>query len=171
MESSASAPEITIRRTEPEDYEGVRRVLAGPRAVWGTLQLPFPSAEQWRQQLSAGGEDIFSLAACADEEIVGQLSLHTFSQRPRRRHVAQLGMAVRDDWQGRGVGTALLQAAIDLADRWLNLSRLELNVFTDNAPAIQLYQKFGFVVEGTHVRYAFRDGAYVDSHSMARLRP
>jgi putative acetyltransferase len=171
MESSASAPEITIRRSEPEDYEGVRRVLAGPRAVWGTLQLPFPSAEQWRQRLSAPGDDIFSLVACVDAEIVGQLSLHTFSQRPRRRHVGQLGMAVRDDWHGRGVGTALLRAAIDLADRWLNLSRLELNVYTDNTPAIQLYQKFGFVIEGTHVRYAFRDGDYVDSHSMARIRP
>ena len=49
-------------------------------------------------------------------------------------------MAVRDDWQGKGAATALLQAAIDLADKWLNLTRLELEVYTDNEPAIRLYR-------------------------------
>lgn len=168
MESSATAPEITIRHTEPDDYEGVHGVLAGPRAVWGTLQMPFPSVEQWRKRLATPADGLLSLVACVDEQIVGQIALETFPHRPRRRHVGQLGMAVRDDWQGRGVGTAMLQAAIDMADKWLNLSRLELNVYTDNTAAIALYKKFGFVIEGTHLDYAFRDGAYVDSHSMAR---
>ena len=58
-------------------------------------------------------------------------------------------MAVRDDWQGKGVGTAMMQAVVDLADKWLNLSRLELEVYTDNEPAMRLYQKFGFTIEGT----------------------
>jgi putative acetyltransferase len=79
-------------------------------------------------------------------------------------------MAVRDDWQGKGAGTALMQAAIELADKWLNLTRLELEVYTDNEPAIRLYKKFGFAVEGTLTQYSFRDGQYVDSHLMARLR-
>ena len=63
-----------------------------------------------------------------------------------------------------------MQAAVDLADNWLNLSRLELEVYTDNEPAIRLYRKFGFAVEGTLVRFAFRDGRYVDAFAMARLR-
>ena len=79
-------------------------------------------------------------------------------------------MAVRDDWQGKGAGTALMQAAVDLADKWLNLMRLELDVYTDNEPAIRLYKKFGFVIEGTLVNYAYRDGQYVDTYTMARLR-
>ena len=41
---------------------------------------------------------------------------------------------------------------------------------TDNAPAIRLYQKFGFATEGTLVHYAFRDGEYVDCLTMARVR-
>jgi putative acetyltransferase len=77
---------------------------------------------------------------------------------------------VRDDWQGKGVGTALMQAAVGLADNWLNLVRLELEVFTDNEPAVKLYKKFGFVVEGTLSRFAFRDGQYVDTLAMARIK-
>jgi putative acetyltransferase len=43
-------------------------------------------------------------------------------------------------------------------------------VYTDNAAAIALYKKFGFEIEGTHRRYAFRNGEYVDAYSMAHLR-
>ena len=161
---------FTIRRAEPSDYEAVRQVFAGPKAVWGTLQLPFSSVEQWRKRLAEPPEGYFSLVACVEHEVVGQLGLHTFPNRFRRRHVGQIGMAVRDDWQGKGVGTALMEAAVDLADKWLNLTRLELEVYTDNAPAIRLYKKFGFTVEGTLAQFAFRDGQYVDSYTMARLR-
>lgn len=161
---------ITIRRAEANDYEAITRVFAGPKAVWGTLQLPFPSVELWRKRLAEPDPGLYSLVACAENEIVGQLGLHTFPNSPRRRHVGQLGMAVRDDWQGKGVGSALMQAAIDLADKWLNLSRLELEVYPDNEPAVRLYKKFGFAVEGTKKNFAFRDGQYVDVYMMARLR-
>ncbi len=162
---------ISIRRTEPTDYEAIRQIFDGPQVVWGTLQLPFPSGETWRKRLADPPEGIFSLVACEDTEIVGQLDLYTFPLHPRRRHVGQIGMAVRDDWQGKGVGSALLQAAIDVADKWLNLLRLELEVYTDNEPAVRLYKKFGFVVEGTSVQFAYRDGKYVDVYIMARLKP
>jgi putative acetyltransferase len=79
-------------------------------------------------------------------------------------------MGVHDDWQGKGVGSALLAACIDLADNWLNITRLYLEVYTDNEPAIRLYEKFGFEREGTLRKDAFRNGQYVDSYIMARLK-
>jgi putative acetyltransferase len=161
--------EITIRHTEPSDYAAVHAIFNSPRVIWGTLQLPFPSVEQWRARLAAPPEGMYGLVACADGEVIGQLGLHT-TARPRRRHSADIGMAVRDDWQGKGVGSALMRAAVDLADRWLSLERLQLEVYTDNQPAVRLYQKFGFAIEGTLARFAFRDGAYVDAYIMARLR-
>jgi putative acetyltransferase len=57
-----------------------------------------------------------------------------------------------------------------MADNWLDIRRLELNVYTDNSVAIRLYEKFGFRREGVFVGYAYREGAYVDSLAMARLR-
>jgi len=162
---------ISIRRIEPNDYEAVQRIFTGPRVVYGTLQLPYPSLDMWQKRLAEPPEGFISLVACIEEnEVVGQLGLHTFPNRPRRRHAGQIGMAVRDDWQGKGIGTALMQAAIELADRWLNLRRLELEVYTDNVPAIRLYEKFGFRIEGTLVGYAFRDGQFVDTYTMARIR-
>jgi len=162
---------ITIRHIEPSDYEALYKIFSGPKVVWGVLQIPFPSAEMWRKRLAEPPEGLYSLVACVDGEVVGQLGLHTSPNRPRRRHAGQIGMAVRDDWQGKGVGSALMQAAIDMAANWVNLSRLELEVYTDNEPAIKLYQKFGFTIEGTGIKYGYRDGQFVDVYFMARLRP
>jgi putative acetyltransferase len=92
------------------------------------------------------------------------------NRRPRLSHVAGLGMMVLDDWQGQDIRSALVQAALDLADRWLNLLRLELTVYTDNTAAITLYKKFGFEIEGTNRKAAFRDGLFVDTLMMARVR-
>ena len=161
--------QVIVRPAEPEDYKALHRIFSGPRAIAGTLQLPFPRAETWRERLSEPPEGLFSLVACVEDEVVGSLGLETSPTRWRMRHVATIGMAIRDDWQGRGVGTALMEAALDLADNWLGLSRVDLTVYTDNAAAIGLYEKFGFEIEGTHRRYAFRDGAYVDAYSMARI--
>jgi putative acetyltransferase len=80
-------------------------------------------------------------------------------------------MGVHDAHVGRGIGTRLLRAILDTADNWLDLRRNELTVFVDNAPAIALYERHGFAVEGTLRSYAFRDGAYEDVYAMARLRP
>lgn len=161
---------VEVRHAEPEDHHALRRIFSGPLVAANTLQLPFPSAESWRKRLSESREGLYSLVACADEEVVGSLGLEAHPTRWRRRHVGSIGMAVRDDFQGRGVGSALMRAALDLAENWLNLTRIELTVFVDNAAAIALYEKFGFEVEGTHRRYAFRDGEYVDAYSMVRLQ-
>jgi putative acetyltransferase len=161
--------EILIRRAEPTDAEAIMRIFESPRVLWGTLQLPYPSLAVWRTRLEPR-DDFYSLVACADQEVIGNVSVETYSRRPRRKHVGAIGMCVRDDWHGKGIGSALMQAAVDMADKWLNLTRLELEVFTDNEPAVRLYKKFGFEIEGTLKQQAFRDGAYVDAYFMARLR-
>ena len=169
---AARRPAIAIRRAEPRDAEALQATFAMPRAQAGTLQAPYPSVEMWRKRLQDGvGSDDFVLVAEVDGKVVGNLGLHLASKSPRRRHAGYLGMSVHDDWQGRGVGTALLAAAIDLADNWLGYARLELTVYTDNAAALKLYRRFDFDIEGTLRGYALRDGRYVDAYAMARLKP
>ncbi len=162
---------IVIRRAEPSDAEAIHATFMGPKVIAGTLQLPYPSIELWKKRLAEVALADYFLVATIDSHVVGNLGLHEAGKSPRRRHVGAIGMSVRDDSQGRGVGTALMKAAIELADGWLNYQRLELNVFADNLAAMALYRRFGFVIEGTFRAYAFRDGHYVDSYAMARLHP
>lgn len=162
--------ECQIRRAEPDDYLWIYEIYSTPSAYAGTLQLPFPSREQWRERLAHPAEGVYTLVSVVEDRVVGMIGLHTNPHKPRRQHAGFLGMGVHEQWQGRGVGSALMRAAIDLADNWLNLSRLELEVYTDNAPAIRLYERHGFEREGILRQYAFRNGEFVDALYMARLR-
>ena len=161
---------VTIRAVEPEDYEALRDIYAQPRVCFGTLQMPLPSASTWRERLKNTSPGRHMLVACVDGCPVGNLGL-MLESNPRRRHVGTIGMGVHDQFAGRGVGQLLMDAALDLADNWLNLHRVELTVFSDNEAAIRLYERTGFVVEGTHGDYAFRAGQMVDAIAMARFRP
>ena len=161
--------EILIRAQEPEDFEAIAAILTCPSVVAGTLQLPLRSKAERRERLAQQPDGVHRLVAEVDGSVVGTLGLQV-GVNPRRRHCGSIGMAVHDRFQGQGVGTALLAAAIDLADNWLGLRRLELHVYPDNAAGIRLYEKFGFVIEGTARDFALRDGAFVDALVMARLR-
>jgi L-phenylalanine/L-methionine N-acetyltransferase len=161
--------DINIRKAEPSDAEAIWKCYTSPMVVRNTLQLPYRGLESVRELLIKSGEGQYTLVAVVDREVVGVIGMHT-SSRPRVNHRGEIGMMVRDDWQGKGVGKAMMQAVVDLADKWLNLSRIELTVFTDNEPAIALYRKFGFEIEGTLRKYAFRDGEFVDAYAMARVK-
>ncbi|HEV2913117.1 MAG TPA: GNAT family N-acetyltransferase [Pyrinomonadaceae bacterium] len=160
---------LRVRRAEPGDFSAIQEIYSYPKAFGGTLQLPYPSLEQWRQRLANPSEGTYHLVASVGDRVVGMLTLDTFPNKPRRRHAGAVGMGVHDEWQGKGIGSALMRACVEMADKWLNLTRLELEVYTDNEAAIRLYERFGFEREGTLRRYAFRDGLYVDAYLMARL--
>lgn len=162
---------LKIRRAEADDYPAIYEMFESPKLYADTMQLPYPSREYWRKRIGEASESVFSMVAVVHDRIVGMLTVETFPNRPRRRHVGRLGISVHAEWQGKGVGTALMAAAVDLADNWLNLTRLELEVYASNAAAIHLYERFGFTHEGTMRQHAFRDGEYVDSKMMGRLRP
>lgn len=140
----------------------------------GTLQLPFAAEEAWQKRLAdglvAGGPDLMLIAE-RDGVLLGHGSLNLLGPSPRRRHAMTLGVAVSGTAQGLGVGTALMTALCDYADRWAGVLRIELTVYVDNAVAVRLYRNFGFDIEGTLRRYALRDGVYVDAYAMARLHP
>ena len=128
-------------------WPAVADVFSQPRAVWGTMQIPFTSVDERRKRRAALPAWQNQLVAEIDGRVIGMAGLHANDNR-RRSHAASIGMAVHDEFAGRGVGTALLSALLTLADRWLNYTRVELTVWSDNAPAIALYERHGFEREG-----------------------
>jgi L-amino acid N-acyltransferase YncA len=99
-----------------------------------------------------------SLAAAADGQIVGMLHIEA-----SRHGFGELGMLVDRDWRGRGVGSALVQAAIIRA-RGQGLHKLCLEVFAHNTAAIVLYRKSGFIEEGRRTgQYRRASGELWDS--------
>jgi putative acetyltransferase len=159
---------VVVRHSEPEDAHTIKAIFACENAYSQTLQLPFVSNKNWGERMANIPENVYSFVAEIDAKVVGNLGFE-ICKNQRRRHVGLFGMGVRDDYQGQGVGSALLTALLKLTDQWLNLRRIELTVYTDNEAAIALYKKFGFVIEGESKDFAFRNGEYVNAYNMARL--
>ncbi|CRM32489.1 MULTISPECIES: GNAT family N-acetyltransferase [Pseudomonas] len=160
---------IVIQRFTEAHLEGVTALYNEPAVCRQVLQMPFQSVEAWRKRLVMDNERRLQLVALHGGEVIGQLGLEQYL-RVRQAHAGYFGMGVATAWQGRGIGSKLLTAALDVADNWMNLHRVELTVFADNEAAHNLYRKFGFEVEGRLRDYALRDGVFVDTLSMARLR-
>ena len=90
--------------------------------------------------------------------------------KPREslRHSGVLGMGVASTHRGRGVGRRLLSATLEAATAG-GLTRIELVVRADNAPAIGLYARVGFETEGVLRDYIRIDGSRYDALMMARV--
>jgi putative acetyltransferase len=161
--------DLVIRAMRQSDAEGLNALQNLPGFRFGTLRLPYQSVEDARKFIERQAAGHLGIVALVEDRIVGSAGLERLTGR--RSHAGYLGMGVHDDYTRRGIGTALLRAVLDTADNWMNLTRLELTVFVDNAPAIALYERHGFETEGTLRAYAFRDGAFVDAYAMARIRP
>jgi L-phenylalanine/L-methionine N-acetyltransferase len=168
----------TIRRATVDDAAAFARILGEPAVQRNLMQLPYTSEPIWRTRLAEmtapGRGDLLLVAeqtVDATPRVLATAGLHPVSVLPRLRHAAMLGISVAGAAQRQGVGAALMQAMCDYADRWMQVQRLQLDVYVDNAPAIALYRRFGFEHEATQRAYALRDGVYVDSYSMARMHP
>jgi len=172
--SGAPVEPIRLRRAGPEDAAAYARIMGDHSVYPGLMQLPYPNEDRlrgWLVEMQQPGKTDLALVAERGGEVVGSAGLHPAHASLRRRHAMMLGISVLPHAQGKGVGRALMQALCDYADGWAQVLRLELTVFVDNQPAIALYRKFGFEVEGTHRAYALRDGVFVDVLAMARLHP
>ena len=88
-----------------------------------------------------------SVVAVADGQVIGMLHVEA-----SRHGFGEIGMLVDRGWRGRGVGSALMRAAIGLA-REQGLHKLSLEVFAHNTAAIALYRKCGFLEEGRRARH------------------
>jgi len=171
MNKASTLSNLDFRGYNSEDWHAIAAICRAQRIEFNPLELPHLSDGYVRAELEKApdNERTFGLVAEWEGRFTGVIVMQR--GEGRLRHLGEIVLfAVSPEVQGKGVGSGLLSALIDLAENWLNLMRLEHIVAVDNSPAIALYRKFGFIIEGKLRDYAYRGGRYVDAYLMARLR-
>lgn len=159
---------ILIRRLKDSDYPAIAEFFDDLNVLAQTSQIPYVTEDHWREIMKPSEQRI-NLIADLNGRAIGHLALLP-RQKLREKHIADLAISVHSEHHGQGVGSQLMAAALELADNWLNMIRLELQVYSDNDGAIALYKKFDFSIEGEHKYASFSEGRYRDLLTMARLR-
>jgi RimJ/RimL family protein N-acetyltransferase len=138
---------IVVRPAEERDRRALAELFASVASERdGIATEPPVDVEAWAANWGLEG----TIVAVAGDEIVGELRVE-----PSWFGYGEIGMMVAAGWRGRGVGSALVAAAIEWA-RAQGMHKLSLSVFPHNAAAIALYRKFGFVEEGRRIRHLRR---------------
>jgi RimJ/RimL family protein N-acetyltransferase len=155
--------QFTVRPAAAGDARAMAELFAAVAGERTGIATEPPVDVDERSALFAGTA-AGSIVAVADGQIVGllhvEVSPHGFGE---------VGMLVERGWRGRGVGSALVQAAVNWARRQ-GLHKLCLEVFAHNTAAIGLYRKSGFVEEGLRsAQYRRANGELWDSIVMGLL--
>ena len=162
---------LLIREAAAED---ARAVLDYVEAVSG--ESDFLSFGPGEFELTEAEEADY-LRTCRDSEnqifILGLIQgeivasiVFSAGRRPRVRHSGEFGMSVRKQYWGLGIGSLMLDTLIDWARGTQIVKKINLRVRTDNERAIALYERKGFVIEGTIRKQILLDGTYFDHHWM-----
>lgn len=167
--------DFLIRPIEIGDGKGINALRRMEGVFENILGIPserVKRSEDFIMNMDGNQHQFVAIAKteAGEDIIIGTAGLMV-NASPRLRHSGSIGIMIHKDYQNIGVGTALMQAVIDIADNWLMLVRVELTVFEDNERAIHLYEKFGFEKEGLRRLAVIRNGKYENEYAMARISP
>jgi RimJ/RimL family protein N-acetyltransferase len=158
---------LRVRPAVPADADALvslGRAVASEEELWLTYDR---SRSDERRNLRSVRRDpnIAIFVAETAEGIAGRLSIAR-DRHPYSPHVAEVGLMVAENQRRRGIGSALMEEALSWA-RQAGITKVELEVFPHNEPAIALYRKLGFEEEGRRRRRYRIGGRHVDAVLMS----
>lgn len=155
-----------IREEHIESFHRCLDAIARERKHLAFIEAP-PLESARTFVLDNISRDIPQFVALQESEVIGFCDIRP-KQLPGFEHTGTLGMGVLEQYRRKGIGKKLLKKTISKA-RTQGMERIELEVYASNVPAIRLYEKIGFEVEGVKRRARILDGHVDDLVIMALL--
>ena len=157
-------PEVQIRTLAAEDWEPVRAIYVdGMASGQATFETEAPTWQRWDQaHLTAPRLVAFSPAG-----VVGWAALSPVSARSVYAGVAEVSVYVGSEWQGRGIGRALLETLVSESER-NSIWTLQASIFPENVASISLHKACGFREVGTRARIGKMNGVWRDTILLER---
>ena len=160
----------TIRRLGLGDVAAYRAIrheaLANhPEAFVSTAEaFAMKSDAEIRQTLEA----LTVFGAILPDGSLGGINAFMRHEGAKERHRGwMIQVYVRPEHRGSGMAAALVEHLVEHARR--HVLQIHLGVWSENLPAIKLYQRLGFELYATEPRYLFVNGRFIDEHLMVRF--
>ena len=160
----------SIRRLTVDDlaaYRAIRHeaLVHHPEAFVSSAEA---FAEKSDSEIRQTLEALTVFGAVLPDGTLGGINAFFRNDGAKERHRGwMIQVYVRPEHRGTGMSKALCEHLIEHARH--HVMQVHLGVWSENEPAIRLYQKLGFETYGTEPRYLFVNGRYIDEHLMVRF--
>ncbi len=159
---------VIVREADKTDGKTIEDIINSV-ASEKYLVVPDQSRKDWDVTIEEiKKRNSLIIVAQVDEQVVGMAHL-VKGRLPKNKHVGFLGISILKDFRGNGIGNAMMNYTIEWAKRQNELEKISLTVFSTNNPAINLYRKLGFTIEGRMKKHYKIEGKYIDDIAMTKL--
>lgn len=102
------------------------------------------------------------------QKVVGHVGLYDINHRIRK---TEFGILIGEDsCRGKGYGSLCLRYMLHVGFMEMGMNRIELTLLDGNMSALNLYEKFGFKIEGVQRQAQYKNGRYYDIIFMSMLK-
>ncbi len=159
---------VIVREADKTDGKTIEDIINSV-ASEKYLVVPDQSRKDWDVTIEEiKKRNSLIIVAQVDEQVVGMAHL-VKGRLPKNKHVGFLGISILKDFRGNGIGNAMMNYTIEWAKRQNELEKISLTVFSTNNPAINLYKKLGFTIEGRMKKHYKIEGKYIDDIAMTKF--
>ena len=170
MRKRSNPSAVTIRACTEDDMRAVteiyaHHVLHSP----ATFELDPPGQDEMmrrRRAIVEGG--YVYLVAEADPDIVGYAYVTAYRSRPAYRFTVENSVYVREGYEGRGIGTRLMQALLAACEQRPFRQMIAVIGDSANRASIELHSRLGFRMIGTFRSVGFKFGRWLDTVHMQK---
>jgi len=160
---------LTISYPEPEQAQDIINYLnlvggESDYLLFGKNEFPTSAADEAKiiANWKSSGRNLM-LRGLINNEVVSVLTLNR-PNRPRLKHLGQMGISVRKDYWNLGVGSQMISSMFEwIKENALDLTKITFEVVDENKTALALYEKFGFKKEGLKTRCSYVNGKYYNN--------
>ena len=170
-----SGEKVIIRSAGPEDAEQIKDLRETTSAETHFMARDPEDGKMNVERVrtvmdaTAKSEREFMVTAFIGNQVIGDLGIMLIRPHVKYLHRAYLGMSIRQKYTGMGLGSFMMQVALEQAKK-NGFEQVELGVYADNARARHLYEKNGFKEYGVNPRaFKLTDGTYIDEIIMVHI--
>ena len=165
---------ICLRAVEKEDLSFIT-ICRNKESIYKYFYeyepLSLEKQTEWFEDFLERKNEYYWIISLKESNIsIGTVSIYNMDLRNRKAEWGRFFIDKEEFPNTKGFGSEVEALVLRYVFDYLNLNRLQCEVFSDNESVINLHKSFGFIVDGKFNEHIYKDGKYKDVTHLSLLK-